>query len=107
MAYPVAFWTGDPQRQYRCPTTHPVVLPAITFAVEYVLPADGNISKWRLSSDSYDPSTPAGYSMHGDWMNGWDPTISELWGIKCMRERRNCGAANMGDGRTTLEFQGN
>jgi hypothetical protein len=28
-------------------------------------------------------------------------------GIKCMRERRNCGAANMGDGRTTLEFQGN
>jgi len=107
MAYPVAFWTGDPYRQYRCPATHPVVLPAITFAVEYVLPADGNISKWRLSSDSYDPSTPAGYSMHGDWMNGWDPTISELWGIKCMRERRNCGAANMGDGRTTLEFQGN
>jgi hypothetical protein len=107
MAYPVAFWTGDPYRQYRCPATHPVVLPAITFAVEYVLPADGNISKWRLSSDSYDPSIPAGYSMHGDWMNGWDPTISELWGIKCMRERRNCGAANMGDGRTTLEFQGN
>ena len=107
MAYPITYWTGDPARQFRCPATHPVVLPAITFAVQYTLPADANTSKWRLASDTYDASQPAGYSMHGDWMNGWDPTISELWGIKCMRERRNCGAANMGDGRTTLEFQGN
>jgi hypothetical protein len=107
MSYPITYWTGDPLRQYRCPATHPVVLPAITFAVEYTLPADANTSKWRLASDTYDSSTPAGYSMHGDWMNGWDPTISELWGIKCMRERRNCGSANLGDGRTTLEFQGN
>ena len=50
---------------------------------------------------------PGGYSLHGDWMNGWDPAVSDLWGTTCIRDRRNCGAANLGDGRVTLEFQGN
>jgi hypothetical protein len=107
MAFPIAFPSGDPRRQYRCPATHPVVLPQITFEVQYTLPADGDTSRWRLSSDTYDPQLPGGYSSHGDWMNGWDPVISDLWGIECMRKRRNCGSANLGDGRETLEFQGN
>ena len=38
-------------------------------------------------------------------MNGWDPAISDLWGAVCIRDRRNCGSANLGDGRMTLEFQ--
>ena len=45
--------------------------------------------------------------MHADWMNGWDPAVSDLWGVQCLRARRNCGAANLGDGRTVVEFQGN
>jgi hypothetical protein len=107
MAYPIAFWTGDPYRQYRCPASHPVVLPQITYLISYDVPGDGNTSTWRLSSDVYDASKPGGYSLHGDWMNGWDPAISDLWGVVCIRDRRNCGAANLGDGRMTLEFQGN
>jgi hypothetical protein len=105
MAAPVQFWTGDPQRQWRCPSTHPVVLPKIGFVVQYHLPTNLDTSKWRLSSDVY--TGPGGYSMHADWMNGWDPAISALWGQKCMVERRNCGSANLGDGRETSEFQGN
>lgn len=106
MAVPIQFWSGDPERQYRCPDTHPVVLPAITFNVEYALPANvAETAKWRLSSDVY--SGPAGYSMHGDWINGWDAAITELWGQKCMTEKRDCGSANLGDGRVTQEFQGN
>ena len=108
MSYPIQFWTGDPNRQYRCPASHPVVLPEITFIVEYNVPATAAaMGKWRLASDSYDASLPGGYSRHGDWMNGWDPAISDLWGVKCLRERRDCGSANLGDGRQTLEFQGN
>lgn len=106
MAYPIQVPSTNPERQYACPATHPVVLPAITFNVEYTLPANpADTANWRLSSDTY--SGPGGYSMHGDWMGGWDPAISDLWGIKCMRERRNCGSMNLGDGRQTLEFQGN
>ena len=105
LAYHIQFWTGDPQRQYRCPDTHPVVLPAITFLPKWNVPASADTSKWRLSSDVY--SGPAGYSLHGDWINGWDPAITELWGQKCMTEKRDCGSANLGDGRVTQEFQGN
>jgi hypothetical protein len=107
MAYPVQFWNGDAQRQYRCPATHPVVLPQITYNVQYTVPTAGATGQWRLSSDAYDSSQPGGYSLHGDWMDGWDPDVSDLWGVKCMRERRDCGSANLGDGRNALEFQGN
>jgi hypothetical protein len=107
MANPIQFWTGDPNRQYRCPADHPVVLPLITFNVDYYVPVGANTSTWRLSSDMYDTTLPGGYSLHGDWMNGWDTTISDLWGVKCLRERRDCGSANLGDGRVTAEFQGN
>lgn len=107
MARPENFYNGNPQRQWRCPASHPVVLPLITFMVDYDVPAGANTGKWRLASDNYDSSQPGGYSIHGDWMNGWDPAITQLWGAKCMRERRDCGSANLGDGRVTAEFQGN
>ncbi|HEX2542201.1 MAG TPA: DUF1996 domain-containing protein [Caldimonas sp.] len=107
MAFPENFWTGNPYKQWRCPLSHPVVLPLITFIVDYAVTAGAATNKWRLASDSYDVSKPGGYSLHADWMNGWDPVVSDLWGIKCMREQRDCGSANLGDGRSTLEFQGN
>jgi len=107
MARTEQFWSGDPAKQSRCPPSHPVVLPLITFAVDYEVPAGANTRNWRLSSDVYDPAQPGGYSMHADWMNGWDKTISDLWGVKCMRERRDCGSADVGDGRLTAEYQGN
>jgi hypothetical protein len=105
MAAPEQHWFGDPERQWRCPLDHPVVLPLITYIIDWKVPADGNISGWRLASDMYDG--PGGYSMHADWFNGWDKSISDLWGVECLRAQRNCGSANLGDGRVTQEFQGN
>ncbi len=107
MARPTHLFSNNPMTQAICPETHPVVLPLITFAVDYLVPAGADTSNWRLASDTYDAALPGGYSLHADWMNGWDPAISDLWGVKCMQERRNCGSANLGDGRVTLEFQGN
>ncbi len=107
MAYPEMHYAGDPQRQWRCPVGFPVVLPAITYTVIYSVPAGADLSRWRLASDSADPAVPGGYTRHADWINGWDPAISDLWSITCIRERRDCGSANLGDGRTTLEFDGN
>ena len=107
MAVPQAYNSPDSARPFRCPATHPVVLPLITLTIDYDVPAGADTSKWRLASDDYDAKKPGGYSIHADWMNGWDPVVSDLWGVKCMRERRDCGSANLGDGRGTLEFQGN
>jgi hypothetical protein len=104
MAYEIAgaFVAG---KQWSCPATHPVVIPKITITVIYTVPANLVTSNWRLSSDVY--SGPAGYSAHADWMNGWDPAISDVWGTECLAKRRDCGAETLGDGRMTGEFQGN
>lgn len=103
--------TWTPQRQYRCPSTHPVVLVAISYHIQYVVPANPDEMKnWALSSDVYktsSPSTPGGYSAHADWMYGWDPAISDLWGKNCSQVRRDCGSHEVGDGRQALEFDGN
>jgi hypothetical protein len=93
-------------REYRCP-----------------LDASGRYSAGQLSRHVRDPGErcgdeelaavlgrvrrPAGYSVHGDWMYGWDTDIADAWMLACIRARRNCGTAQLADGRTTLEFQGN
>ena len=103
------YWpeSPDPRRLSRCPLTHPVVLPRVGFTVAFLVPAGTDTRKWRLASDKYDPTLPGGYSMHADWMNGWEPEIAQLWGVKCMQDRRDCGSFNLGDGRTGNGFQGN
>ena len=89
MAYPV---------QFKCPSTHPVALPEITFVVGYPLGA-GNTTKWRLSSDTYPANLPAGYSMHADWFNGWKRDVSDSWAKNCIEKSLDCGAHLVGDGR--------
>jgi hypothetical protein len=66
----------SPPYAFRCPASHPIVLPAITFNVVYSVPEAGAALRWRLASDVYSPSIPGGYSSHGDWFNGWAPEIS-------------------------------
>lgn len=116
MATSVAWWddpatkgqaSPDANRPFKCPASHPVILPLITFNTDYVVGVGDDTSKWRLASDTYDSKLPAGYSVHADWMNGWDPAISDIWGVKCMREARDCGSFNVGDGRGSIGFQGN
>jgi hypothetical protein len=82
-----------------CPSTHPVVLPQITFNVYWKVPAGANGSQFRLSSDSYDSSIAAGYSMHGDWFMGWKPEIRDAWVNGCVRAAKDCRAHLLGDGR--------
>jgi hypothetical protein len=97
MSYPV-------QRQqspftWSCPSTHPVVLPQVSFNIAYTVPAPGAAKAWRLASDMYDRSLPAGYSSHGDWFNGWNVEISDTWARACVQARRDCHSHLLGDGR--------
>ena len=93
-------------RAYRCPTSHPVVIPEIKYQIMFTVPSPAsNMANWKLASDNY--VGLGGYSIHGDWMNGWDQTIADAWVLSCVRARRDCGTAQLADGRTTLGFQGN
>ncbi len=82
-----------------CPTTHPVLIPSITYNVRYYVPAGSDTTKWRLSSDMYPNTSPGGYSGHGDWFNGWKPEIMDLIVKKCLNAKMNCGSNSLPDGR--------
>jgi Domain of unknown function (DUF1996) len=89
MAYPTGL---------TCPSTHPVPIPEITYNVNYPVPAAGAAS-WRLVSDMYDPSLPGGYSVHGDWIEGWDPEVSTTFVQRCDAAALDCASHLLGDGR--------
>jgi hypothetical protein len=91
MAYP---------RNGACPSTHPVAIPEISFNIYYNVPAGSVSSKWRLSSDMYDKALPGGYSVHGDWFEGWDRGVAESFVKNCNRASKDCHSHLVGDGRT-------
>lgn len=61
-----------------CPATHPVALPQLTYIVNYGADAEGG----RLSSDI--AGAPAGSSIHGDFMNGWDQVSQQRLVTGCL-----------------------
>jgi hypothetical protein len=66
-----------------CPPTHPVLLPhlfyEIYFAIDQVDAADGG--RFLLSTGDL-----TGYGFHGDFLNGWDPTVQEQAVAKCLAD---------------------
>ena len=85
----------------QCPVTHPIALPEVTTNVIYTVPS-GNSRAWRLSSDSYDPSLPAGASAHADWFNGWRTDIMDTFVRNCDQAAKDCHAHLLGNGQRML-----
>ncbi len=83
----------------RCPSSHPVALTDIAYHVRYPVPDDTATTYWRLSSDMYGTDKPGGFSLHGDWFNGWDNAIQTTWSQRCNAASLDCGTALIGDGR--------
>jgi hypothetical protein len=84
----------------RCPSTHPVPIPAITMNVIYKNP--GTTVGLRLASDMYDAAKPGGFSAHADWFSSWDPAIVDTFVRKCINPAVDCRSHLLGDGRATL-----
>lgn len=96
MAYPASPSAGA---KNRCPQTHPVMIPEIGFNLDFNITTPNQTKKWRLSSDNYASSLPAGYSSHGDWINGWDEDIMAGIIKNCLQINGDCHAHLLGDGR--------
>jgi hypothetical protein len=79
-----------------CPVTHPVAIPVVTFNVKW--PVTSGTGAWRLSSDMYSGG-PGGFSSHGDWWNGWNPDVANVWINNCLRAGLDCQMNLLGDGR--------
>lgn len=80
-----------------CPASHPVPLPKITFNIRWLVEEQDAPQHWRLSSDP--SSVPAGYSAHGDWVNGWEQELVETWTRLCLNPAVDCFSNLLGDGR--------
>jgi hypothetical protein len=89
MRYPVAG---------KCPVTHPVAIPEITYLVKYPVSEAGAPAFWRLSSDGYDPALPPGRSMHGDYWMVWDQSVMHRIVSQCVNGHLDCHADLLGDG---------
>lgn len=81
-----------------CPNSHPYMIPGVTFKVHFDYPGDSLVKFWRLSSDNYDTTRPAGYSIHGDWFNGWDQSVMDEWVTQCTNRGVDCHDNVIGPG---------
>lgn len=91
MAYPNA-------QSRTCPASHPVALPEISYVMHFPVPAGRSTTNWRLASDNY-VGGRGGNSMHGDWINGWDPEFPPVWTRDIINKGLSAGSHLLGDGR--------
>lgn len=89
-----------PPKAYRCPASHPFQIPDITFNVIFDILPGMDTTKWNLSCGSV-------HCAHGDWFDGWEPTIMRATNEECLRKRRDCGSFSIYNGATAQEFGGN
>lgn len=90
---------------YKCPTTHPYVIPTFTMGAWYTVTTAiknaflANPASVRLSSDDMHPSEPKGKTFHADWFGAWDDTVLNMWWDNCINRFLNCSAGLMGNGK--------
>ena len=85
-----------------CPASHPSAGPEITLNVLYPVTDAKAVARWRLASDSYDKSIPAGYSSHADWFNGWKQEFMDAFVKNCEQPPKDCHAHLLGNGQMLL-----
>jgi hypothetical protein len=87
--------------RYRHCAPGETVLPQIEFSFRFTIPngldisddlaiSSDDISLWTYGADPQGPVLPKGATLHGDWMNGWDPAIQEAWTDNCLLDEHHC-----------------
>lgn len=89
-----------PPDNWFCPATHPVVIPQVSMITSFTVTKAAQEGNWRLASDNYEKTSAAGYSMHADWVNGWDEATMAGIVKNCLNARKDAHAHLLCDGRT-------
>lgn len=80
-----------------CAATHPVELPGISMNVSFRVTSDFGTANWRLASDNYKKDGyNSGYSIHADYVVGWQPGISKQIRDTCYGRTENTTTHNCG-----------
>ncbi len=100
---------------YRCPPSHPYIIPTFTLGAWYSVDEtldrsgkwNGTFDSWHLSSDNM-PGMPMkpGTSFHTDWFGAWDDDIMQVWMDNCVNKMLNCSGGDLGNGQQLKMFKG-
>ena len=94
----VAFGSYGDWGYYKCPTTHPYVIPAFTMGAWFTQAAG---ESYALVSDDMDtsPGHKRGDTFHADFFMAWDPVVHDMWEKNCLDKMLNCSAGDLGNGK--------
>lgn len=83
---------------YKCPSTHPFIIPQFTLGAWYS--TDASLPGWYLSSDRMPgmADAVAGSTLHSDWWGAWDDKTMQTWTANCIDKMLNCSDGQLGDG---------
>ena len=83
---------------FKCPATHPFVVPAFSLGAWYG--TDATLPNWYLSSDRMPGMADAipGTTLHSDWWGAWDDPTMDAWTANCIDKMLNCSDGQLGDG---------
>ena len=62
-------------------------IPGLSLSVSWKVSGNSNMRSWRLSSDH---GARPGSTIHGDFINGWDPNRAQEWYSECLLPSRDC-----------------
>ena len=83
---------------YKCPTSHPYVIPAFTMGAWFTqVPGES----YSLVSDDMDTSSghKRGDTFHADFFMAWDPVVHDIWEANCLNKMLNCSGGDLGNGK--------
>lgn len=91
---------GTPPFAKHCPSTHPIVLPQLSYNITYKIPDPEAVKYWALASDK-NPACP-GCSSHADYFIGWNREIIKAFTRDCVNGQRDCHNYLLGDNKRRL-----
>lgn len=95
---------------YRCPASHPYLIPQEENKALYTVTADmigtrsdgSKYSRVRLSSDAMLPGAKPGATLHADYMEAWVTAAKKMWMDNCIEKALSCSGGDLGNGRQLI-----
>lgn len=99
----MAFGSYGSTGVYKCPATHPFVIPQEENKATWTVTADmvtaDRKSRIRLASDGMKPDAKPGETLHADYVEKWDPEAKRLWLANCIEKGLSCSGGDLGNGQ--------
>lgn len=99
----VAYGSYGSWGYYRCPATHPGLMPQLTLQYWFTVTAQmlkPGYEGAHLSSDLVDKTKAPGWSLHGDYKEAWLEWVRLAWEGPdgCVGGGKNCSSGHLGNG---------